>query len=529
MRLWRLRSQFELKTWLCTLCFVLIVGAAMFVLGLWRPLLAQPQPPEQSPQQASATPAIDYSLFNQPGPLWLPAIDLGGQDLAGVTLTAANLHRANFDGASLVGADLSGAELLLATLRGTDLTNANLQNATLGLADLRTAKLHGADLSGARLHGAMLSSATLERAILRSADLHQGDLRRADLRSADLRGAILSGVNLQGADLSNANFSGADLSGANLGDSKLSGMIWDDVVFDAATIWPANFDPISMRVIGPLANDQADGRRSVQDLTITMTLLPDLVPWFRQTARPDDIALVDRAQDIELLDGMAHGSRMVIFKSVYLAEAILPHIADRVDIVGYNLEHGPLNPLAEQNDPVASVRRMRALVDTFGLRLALGLDHDFALSHGAELAPFVDIYTMQVQRVQRRRQTVRDFVVPMAAAVRAANPTVETSLQVRTEGDAAQIAALINSIRDSIDNVAILSSRDTVDTAVALVDLLRGKRPVPESESEVRTRQSKRASQAKTLIMQLLVVVLILLFMFRDSASATKNRQEANL
>lgn len=237
-----------------------------------------------------------------------------------------------------------------------------------------------------------------------------------------------------------------------------------------------------MAVTGPLPAGEPAGRAGDQALFITLTLMPQLLPWFNQAARPEDGSLVERAQQVALLDQMTVGSKMVVFKSVVMAEQVVPHIADKFDTIGYNLEHGPLNPLHEQADPVGSVVRMRALANEYGLRLALGLDHNFALSHGVAMAPYVDSYAMQVQRVQSQPAVVREFVVPMAEAVRAANPAIETTIQVRTEGEAEDIAALIDSVRESINGVVILSSRETTETAMQLVALLR--------QGEGRSRQA---------------------------------------
>jgi hypothetical protein len=266
-----------------------------------------------------------------------------------------------------------------------------------------------------------------------------------------------------------------------------------------------------------------------------MTLMPQLTTWYNQTARPRDGSLIDRAQDIALLDTMTVGSKMVVFKSVDLAEELVPRIADKFDTIGYNLEHGPLNPLHEQADPVGSVIRMRTLADSYGLDLALGPDHEFALSHGADMAPYVDSYAMQVQRVQSEPETVRGFVVPMAEAVRAANPAIRTTLQVRTEGEAEAIIALIHSVRESIDGVDVLSSPDTIETAVELVERLQG---IESHPAEV--VQAQPVSQAEAVpsgqptfwprvwgaLFQIGVLGLVVLFMLLVGRSDRSRRQQ---
>jgi uncharacterized protein YjbI with pentapeptide repeats len=112
----------------------------------------------------------------------------------------------------------------------------------------RTEKLRGADFTGADLRASALWSANLTKSTFRGArmtgaKLMFAELRGADLTDADLRGAILTGAQLQKATLRNANLEDAqlqraDLSGADLKKAKLKGAI-----FDAATVWPANFNP----------------------------------------------------------------------------------------------------------------------------------------------------------------------------------------------------------------------------------------------------------------------------------------------
>jgi hypothetical protein len=209
------------------------------------------------------------------------------------------------------------------------------------------------------------------------------------------------------------------------------------------------------------------------NLWLDISLGPPLVDWFNRVARPGDIARVDQVRQINLLDDITAGRKLVVFKSVDEAENFLPHIADRVDIVGYNLEHGPGYPAFEQADPLGSVKRMHDLARQYDMQLAFGPDHDFALSNGAAVAPYVDIFVLQIQRVQTNPATVHDFVLSLVPELRQANPDLDISVQVRTEGDVVAIVDLIDSMQDDLDGVSILTSPETVDTAEALVTELR--------------------------------------------------------
>ena len=147
----------------------------------------------------------------------------------------------------------------------------------------------------------------------------------------------------------------------------------------------------------------------------------------------------------------------------------MPFIADRIDLLGYNLESGPANPADEQADPIASVQVMRDLAQQYDLKLAMGPDRNFAWQYGTALAPYVDIFVLQIQRVQTEPETVRGFVIPLVEDWRKANPDIQISVQVRTEGDVQQIADLLESLLPSIDGVSILTSPETVDIAEDLV------------------------------------------------------------
>ena len=212
---------------------------------------------------------------------------------------------------------------------------------------------------------------------------------------------------------------------------------------------------------------------SIEDLWMDMRIGPPLIPLFNQAARSDDIARVDHPSQVGQLSGIEAGRKLVIFKSVAETEQLLPDMAGEIDIVGYNLEHGPATPAEEQADPVGSIKTMRELADQYELELALGPDHDFALSHGVEMAPFVDIFVMQIQRQQTNPQIVEEFVVPLVPKLREANSDLEISVQVRTEGDVQGIVELLDSLKADLDGVSILTSPDTVDVAEELVVSLR--------------------------------------------------------
>ena len=110
-------------------------------------------------------------------------------------------------------------------------------------------------------------------------------------------------------------------------------------------------------------------QKALADLWIDLSMGQPLIDWFNKTARPNDIARAEHPSLISMMDGIMTGQRLVVFKSAADAREALPVLADRMDILGYNLEHGPANPADEQADPVAGVKVMQELAHQYGCLL----------------------------------------------------------------------------------------------------------------------------------------------------------------
>lgn len=217
-------------------------------------------------------------------------------------------------------------------------------------------------------------------------------------------------------------------------------------------------------------------------LWIDMSMGSQLVDIYNDYAGERDIARADHVSLVDLLDKVDVGHRLVVFKNAADVEELVPRLVGKMDIIGYNLESGPANRPDEQADPVGSIRRVRAVADQYGMQVAFGPDRAFALSHGVQMAPYADIFVLQVQRAQTEPQTVRDFVIPLVAQLRQANPNLEVSVQIRTEGDVMALADLLLSMQGSIDGVSILTNDETAMVAKDLVSELRlpiDEMPVP--------------------------------------------------
>lgn len=211
----------------------------------------------------------------------------------------------------------------------------------------------------------------------------------------------------------------------------------------------------------------------LSSLWFDMSMGSQLVDLYNEYAGAQDIARADHVSLVDLLDKVTTGRRLVVFKNAADIEELVPRLVGKMDIIGYNLESGPANRPDEQADPVGSIRRARAVADQYGMQLAFGPDRAFALSHGVQMAPYADIFVLQVQRAQTEPETVREFVIPLVAQLRQANPDVQVSVQIRTEGDVMDLSELLLSMKGSIDGVSILTNDETAPVAKNLLSELR--------------------------------------------------------
>ena len=230
------------------------------------------------------------------------------------------------------------------------------------------------------------------------------------------------------------------------------------------------FTAVTLIFLGTISADEKD---DLSELWIDLSLGPPLVQLFNERARATDVARVEHISQLDLLKDVDAGKKLVVFKSAEDAIRLLPHIHNEIDIVGYNLEHGPTNPINEQENPVEYIRRLREAADEYDLEVALGPDHNFALSHAVVMAPFADYLILQIQKVQTEPDTVYDFVLPVLKGVRVANPDIQTSVQIRTEGEVDDLLAMLEPLQDEIDGISILTSTETVEITEELMGELR--------------------------------------------------------
>ena len=108
------------------------------------------------------------------------------------------------------------AVTLQVSLTCADLRKADLGGGWLAQAELSCADLSGANLFGAILHRTYLTGTRLCNADLRYANFRYANLKKAVLRNSELTCTCFLGSNLTQADFRNSNLQGADLQDANI-------------------------------------------------------------------------------------------------------------------------------------------------------------------------------------------------------------------------------------------------------------------------------------------------------------------------
>lgn len=207
----------------------------------------------------------------------------------------------------------------------------------------------------------------------------------------------------------------------------------------------------------------------INEMGITST---EMASYFQQHAGAQDIARVDNPGDIGLISGLTVGKKMVIFKSVAQISQFLASNAGALDIVGYNLEPGQQHDPAELANPVAAAKAVKTLAQQYGKLVAVGLTHDLTLQYGASMAPYADIFVLQIQRAQNDPQMAGEFVGQMVPALMKANPAIKVFVQIRTDSQPAALASLVNGLGPV--NVSILTQRQDVQDAINVASVFFG-------------------------------------------------------
>jgi uncharacterized protein YjbI with pentapeptide repeats len=127
-----------------------------------------------------------------------------------------------------------------------DFSKAIAKEAVFVGADLSMAYFYDTDLSKADFRNAKMDYTQMGRAILTGANLEGVNMSTVGLIDAKLSDANLKGLKGIG-EVYSANFVGADVRGANLSKMAFGNNTKPNfrmARYDAATRWPAGFDPV---------------------------------------------------------------------------------------------------------------------------------------------------------------------------------------------------------------------------------------------------------------------------------------------
>lgn len=214
---------------------------------------------------------------------------------------------------------------------------------------------------------------------------------------------------------------------------------------------------------------RVSGQSRIVEMGITS---PEMASYFQAHAGAQDIARVDHPNDVGLISGITVGHKMAIFKTAAQISQFLASNANTIDIVGYNLEPGQANDPSELANPVAAAQTVRAVATQYGKQVAIGLTHDLTLNYGASMAPYADIWVLQIQKAQNDPQMASEFVNQMVTALMKANPAIKIFVQIRTDSQPAALASLVN--RFSGVHVSILTQKSDVQDAINVAGVFFG-------------------------------------------------------
>lgn len=237
---------------------------------------------------------------------------------------------------------------------------------------------------------------------------------------------------------------------------------------------------------------------------------PEMAQWFQQNAGPADIARIDHPSDIGLISGLTVGYKMAIFKSAGQIAQFLAANPNAIDIIGYNLEPGQQHDPAELANPVMAAQQVRAIADHYDKAVAIGLTHDLTLQYGTAMAPYADIWVLQIQRAQNDPQMAGEFVAQMLPALKAANPNIAIFVQVRTDSQPAALASLVNGLGPV--NVSILTQRQDVQDAISVASMFFGHAaPVTNTPVVVGEKRQQANNDSTAVLWALGIIIAIFL------------------
>jgi hypothetical protein len=202
----------------------------------------------------------------------------------------------------------------------------------------------------------------------------------------------------------------------------------------------------------------------------------ELVAYYNQIANIQDIALVP-VEVVRFLPDVTAGQKMVAYASWAEAEQELDSLPSPIDIVAYNPEHWDKTPFHEQQNLPAVVQQAASFAHARGLLFMYAPDRRFAKETLSQVAPFVDLITLQGQLLQHDPQEFAEWMEARIQSARASNPNVKIFAQVgATRGPAPEMHAALLTIADKIDGISVWVGYDDESRNILeqLVTLIRG-------------------------------------------------------
>jgi len=191
---------------------------------------------------------------------------------------------------------------------------------------------------------------------------------------------------------------------------------------------------VSPSPIDPLSTNSDPAERTpvpLAELYIGYPFSIDYADYFNQINRPSDMVAVGMP-GLSNLSALQTGKKVLMFGSVERFNEFPTEAIEQVDLVGLDLERGALTP-EEQNDPVAVVIKASEIAKSRYVPLMVAPITRWSEEYGDQLAPFVDVFVLQMMRYQHDPQLFAEKVEEFTTKMRNANPNLTIFVQVGTQ------------------------------------------------------------------------------------------------
>lgn len=146
------------------------------------------------------------------------------------------------------------------------------------------------------------------------------------------------------------------------------------------------------------------------------------------------------------------------------------------DFIEFNIEQD-LSPTSDSNNVVSAVKVAADAAHAQGLKFRATPSNSFTTQYGSQIAPYVDYFHIQAQRLQDNGiKAYSDYVHSEVSKLKKTNPNLLISVQVSTQqGNAPGLSLLetmkqcVDSVMDVADGVSIWFGGDNLSTLKSFV------------------------------------------------------------